>query len=509
MGDGKNRIRQGILLSYLSMGFSVVISLLYTPFLIKCLGQQQYGLYNIADSVIGYLSLFKFGLGTAVVRYSSKLRTENRENEIRSVYGLFITIYSVLAVAVLIVGGLVILYAEKIFNISTGAEGYLQLRLILAIMIVNLVVSFPASVYQSIITSYERFAFLKGVSIAVTVVTPAVMIPLLMVGHKAVMLTAVVQIIHIIASLIYVLFVHLKLRIKVHFNFKILEKSILKEIFTYSGFIFLGLIVDQLYWNTDKVILSVMIGEIPVAIYAVASQIHSYYQQFSGSISEVFFPRVTRMVAEKQDADALSALFIKIGRMQAHVMLLVLFGFVAFGQEFIGFWAGDGYEQAYWIALLVVAPATVPLIESTGFLIIKAMNKHKFRSILYLIIALANVALSIPACVYFGAIGCALCTCVCVIVGHGFIMNWFYWKKIRLAIPTFWAQIARMALVGAPLSAAALMLNKVMPSQSFLVFAIKIVVFTAVYFLCQYAITMNTYEKGLISKVVKKVLKQS
>ena len=92
MGGSQNRIRQGILLSYFSMGLSVIVSLLYTPFLIKNLGQQQYGLYNIAASVIGYLSLFNFGLGTAVVRYSAKLRAENRENEIRSVYGLFITI---------------------------------------------------------------------------------------------------------------------------------------------------------------------------------------------------------------------------------------------------------------------------------------------------------------------------------------------------------------------------------------------------------------------------------
>lgn len=506
--SSSGNLKWGILLSYLSMGISILVSLFYTPIVIKNLGQQQYGIYNIAASVTGYLSLLNFGLGSTIIRYVTKLRAEKREREVESIYGLFITIYSVLAFLVLVVGGIVILFEDKIFNISTGAEGYRQLRLITFMMIINLAVSFPASVYHSIITSYERFAFLKITSIIISLLTPTIMIPLLLYGYKAVMLTAVVQSIHIAGSIAYVLYVHSRLKVKISFNFKGLDKSMLNSIFTYTSFIFLGIIVDQLYWNTDKIILSVMIGEIPVAVYAVASQIHSYYQQFSGSISDVFFPKVTRMVAENQSKEEMSNLFIKVGRLQALIMILILFGFIAFGQEFIFFWAGSGYEQSYWIALLVIGPATIPLIESTGFLIIKAMNKHRFRSILYLIIAIANVILSIPACVYMGAIGCAVCTCICVIIGHGFIMNWYYWKKIKIDIPNFWHQISKMFGVGAILCILTVIINNHINTSSFLLFIIKIVIFVILYTVVQYLLVMNNYEKKIFNDVCCKLYRK-
>ena len=72
-------LKWGVVLSYLSMGISILVSLFYTPIVIKNLGQQQYGLYNIASSVVGYLSLLNFGLGSAVVRFVTKYRVEKKE----------------------------------------------------------------------------------------------------------------------------------------------------------------------------------------------------------------------------------------------------------------------------------------------------------------------------------------------------------------------------------------------------------------------------------------------
>lgn len=72
----ENNLKISILLSYMSMFVSIIVSMLYTPFMLRHLGQQQYGLYNMAASVISYLNLFDLGLGNAVVRYATKYRIE-------------------------------------------------------------------------------------------------------------------------------------------------------------------------------------------------------------------------------------------------------------------------------------------------------------------------------------------------------------------------------------------------------------------------------------------------
>lgn len=496
-------LKRGVILSYLSMGISILVSLFYTPIVIKNLGQQQYGLYNIASSVVSYLSLLNFGLGSAVVRFVTKYRTQKKQEKVESLYGLFLVVFFTLATIVVLIGLIIIQFENKIFTVSTGNEGYQQLRLITLIMIINLAISFPACVFSSIITSYERFTYLKCVIIIKSLLVPIIMIPLLLSGHKAVTLAFVVQLLDISVSLSYVVYSFFKLHIRINLKLSVIEKSDIREIVTFTSFVFIGLIVDQLYWSTDKVILSSMFGELPVAIYAVASLIHSYYQQFSGSISDVFFPKVTKMVTQSS-FDELSALFIKVGRLQSFLLFLILSGFIAFGKEFIQFWAGNGYEDSYWIALLVLCPATIPLIESTGFLIIKAMNRHRFRAILYLILALANVALSIPAAKMWGGIGCAACTCIVVIVGHGFIMNWFYYKKIGLPIIKYWKEIIRIIIPIAILCVVAIVINQFILTDKIVIWICKIVVYGLLYFIIQWSFSFNEYEKGLLKGLICK-----
>lgn len=82
-------LKMSIVLSYISMFAGIIISIIYTPFMLRNLGQQQYGLYNMAASAISYLNLFDLGLGNAVVRYSTKYRIEGREKEIKYLYGMF------------------------------------------------------------------------------------------------------------------------------------------------------------------------------------------------------------------------------------------------------------------------------------------------------------------------------------------------------------------------------------------------------------------------------------
>ena len=496
-------LKWGVVLSYLSMGISILVSLFYTPIVIKNLGQQQYGLYNIASSVVGYLSLLNFGLGSAVVRFVTKYRVEKKDKTVEALYGLFLVVFALLAAIVVAAGLFIIRFEDSIFTVTTGAEGYRQLRIITLVMVINLAVSFPACVFSSVITSYERFAFLKGITIIKSLLTPVIMIPLLLSGHKAVTLALVIQILDISVSISYVVYSFARLRLHLSFKFNEIEKSVIREIVTFTSFIFLGLIVDQLYWSTDKVILSVLIGEIPVAVYAVASQIHSYYQQFSGSISDVFFPKVTKMVTQSS-MEELSALFIKVGRIQALLLFLILSGFIIFGQEFIRLWAGTGYQDAYWIAILVLSPATIPLIESTGFLIIKAMNKHRFRAILYLVLALTNVVLSIPAAKKWSGIGCAACTCLVVVIGHGFIMNWFYYEKIGLPIPEYWKEIIKLLLPVVILCIVGILCNHFLWTDNPIAWAVKILTYSTLYIIIQWKFSFNEYEKGLFRGLLRK-----
>ena len=87
-----NQLKAGAILSYISLGLTSFISILYTPIMIKLLGQSEYGLYNLANSVIGYLGVLDFGLGVSVIRYTAKYRALNDKEGEENLHGLFIII---------------------------------------------------------------------------------------------------------------------------------------------------------------------------------------------------------------------------------------------------------------------------------------------------------------------------------------------------------------------------------------------------------------------------------
>ena len=60
MNESKQR-KVGAILSYVSIIATTIVQLLYTPFLIKKLGQSEYGLYSLVNSIIGYLTVLVLG----------------------------------------------------------------------------------------------------------------------------------------------------------------------------------------------------------------------------------------------------------------------------------------------------------------------------------------------------------------------------------------------------------------------------------------------------------------
>lgn len=215
----------------------------------------------------------------------------------------------------------------------------------------------------------------------------------------------------------------------------------MREIWGFTFFIFLNQIIDQINWSVDRFLLGRMIGTSAVAIYSLGAQINTMYLMLSTSISSVFVPQVNKIVAETNDDKKLSVIFNSVGRIQFLVLSLVMTGFIFLGQPFMRFWGGKGYGETYYVALWLIIPVTVPLIQNLGIEIQRAKNKHKARDVVYFCIAIANIFLSIPLIRQFSSIGAAIGTTIALIVGNILFMNWYYHKHIGLDIPAFWKSI--------------------------------------------------------------------
>lgn len=442
-----NQLKAGVVLNYVVIFLNTVVGLLYTPYMLRMMGQSEYGLYSLVASVIAYLTVLDLGFGNAIVRYTAKFRAEKKTEEQYEMFGMFFLLYLVIGIIAFGIGLGLYFNVDTLFGNTMTAVELGRARIMMLLLVANLAFTFPMSIWSSIIQAYEDFVFQKSLNIIRIILNTAVMICLLHFGYKAVAMVVVQTIFNVLTLVVNFIYCRRKLNIHIYFRFKHFHWGFLKEVAIYSFWIFLNAIMDRVYWSTGQFVLGAMVGTAAVAVFAIAIQLEGMYMQFSTAISSVFLPKVTAMVATNRSRKEISDLFIRTGRIQYIVLAYILSGFIIFGRQFIELWAGAGYSDAYIISLLFFIPLTVPLIQNLGITILQARNEMKFRSVLYIIIALVSLAMQIVLTRYFGGIGCAMGVSGALVVGQILIMNEYYRRRQDLDIKTFWKEISKMSII--------------------------------------------------------------
>lgn len=501
-----NQLKTGAFLSYVSIALNNVIGLLYIPFMLRMMGQTEYGLYSLVASVVAYLTILDFGFGNAIIRYTAKFRAEKKERQQYEMFGMFVVLYSLIGLAALIIGLGICFHVDTLFGHTMDGSELRKVRIMMLLMSFNIAVTFPFSIFGSIITAYEDFVFQKIVNIARIILNPVVMCIMLLIGYRAVGMVVVTTLFNVATLLIN--WWYCKHRLHIRILFGKFDWFFLREVAVYSFWIFLNAIMDRIYWSSGQFVLGIYAGAKAIAVYAVAISLQNIYMSFSTAISGVFLPKVTAMVVQDGNEKAVSDLFIRTGRIQYIVMAFVLVGFILFGRDFIHLWAGAGYGEAYWITLLFFVPLTIPLIQNLGITILQARNQMQFRSVLYVVIAVLSLVLSVALARKYGGIGCAVSTALALVVGQVLIMNIYYFKKVGIDIPAFWKEIGKMSVIPLIVGGIGMLLLRKITLDSLFLLAVGVVFFSVIYLPAFWFISMNRYERELFLKPIRRILKR-
>lgn len=500
-----SQIKSGAVLSYIALILGSVVSFAYTPFMLRMLGQAEYGLFSLVNTTIAYLTILDFGFGTAIVRYTAKYRAEQDKAKEETLHGMFLVLYVGIGILAFLLALVLVFNVDRLFSASLTATELGTAKILMWLAAINLAMSFPFSVYASIITAHERFVFAKALHIVRLVINPLMMVAVLSFGYKAVGMIAATTILNLLFNVVNL--IYCKRRLQVEMRFSRFDLPLLKEIGAYSFFVFLNLIVDRLYWSSGQFLLGIFVGTVAVSIYAVGTQfVTMLYMNLSVATSGLFLPRVTQISVRESAHNELSDLFVRVGRIQFIMLALILTGFALYGRQFVNLWAGPGYAPSYLVAMVMMVPLTIPLIQNLGISILQAKNMHAFRSVVYLAIAIVNVVISIPLLKLWGPVGCAIGTALSLTGGQIVIMNIYYRTHVKLEIGKFWWEIGKMLpAVLLPCGLGFLALQW-FSTDHLPGFVVNVLLYTTVYGLSMYLLGMNRYEKQLISEPVKRVL---
>lgn len=494
-----NERKSGVILTYLNIFLNTAVMLVYTPLILKYLGQAEYGLYSLSLSILTYLALLDFGFGNAIIVFTSKYLVNNEYKKQIKLYGTVLVSYYTISVISFF---MMILFYFKVDDLFGRSMSYEEIELFKKIIIIigfNILLSIPGSIFRSILTAYEKFKIINTISIIRTLLIPLLSILAIYLDGRVLVMVSIVTAVNIFALLTQFYFYKKYVNIKISiFDF---NRDVFKKAFKYSVFVFIATVVDQVNWNFGQLIIGGYLGSKDIAVYSISILFNTTFMMLSSSISSVLLPKVSKMISNGVSNDQLTNEMIKIGRLQSFIVFLVLFGFILFGKDFIIMWAGYQYVDAYYLTLIVMIPLTIPLIQNLGLSILKAKNKFHFRAISSFIMSFVTISLSFILVKKYGYFGVAISIGITFFILNGIIMN-IYYKIIGINVYRFWVEILKIMV---PMFIVSIVFKFILNEYSNIytyIFSILMFVFSIC--IVSFLTSINDYEKRIITSLLSK-----
>ncbi len=505
-GNQYHQRKIGIILSYLFLLVNTVVNLAYVPILVTYIGIDEFGLYKLLGSIIAYFNVLDFGLSTTIVKFLSEYLELDKKETIKELLSTVSILCLIISIVLCFVSIIIYYNIPLLFKETLSESMIISAQQILLLLFFNIILLFNSKIFDAIIVSHERFIFLKIVSILQVVLQPFVVIAVIFWYPTALYVVLVQSLFNTV--LIFIKWSYCRYILHTKISYCGCNKSIIKALYKLSISLFVVAVVDQVFWQSNQILLGLKVGTAAVAVYAVASQIYINYMNISTAMSGVLLPKITMMVARRESDKAFQHIFIKVGRLQFYLLSLILTGFVIFGHDFLHYWAGENFRDAYWIALIVMIPFTIDLIQNIGLIIMQARNVYHIRAIIYFFMGIANIILAVWLIRDYGILGGAVATGTCMFIGNGLLMNWYYHCCMKINIVVFWREIAKIAFVAlAVMTVAYLLWNYFFIRHTVIAFCISIVIYISFFFALQWYVNFNEYEKNLFISVKLKLLR--
>lgn len=501
--------KAGALLGYANILVKNLVNLIYVPLLLHFLGQGDYGVFQMTNSVVFALTLLSAGFYGSYVRFYMRERAAGCPDNglgVRRLNGMFLLVYLTVAVLCLIGCGVMVLNVHALFSGGLTAQEINLARALLMVMGVNIAVTMLSTPFDSYIVAHERFVFQQSRQLFTALAQPFLAVLLLWLGMGAVGVACAQLTISTILLVWNIAFATRKLSMR--FTFHGLEWSLFKAVAIFSFWIFLNQIFDLVNNNVPNFLLGAMASSTAVAVFAIAVQIRNIFFSMSTTMSNVFTPQINCIVAESDNNTVLTQLMTRVGRYQMIIFWYLFGGFIVLGRYFVHIWAGDVNADAYWLCLIMVLPVMVPLTQNTGIEIQRAKNRHKTRSLIYILTSVIDIVISVLLIPSLGYWATAIGYVASIALGTGLFMNWYYHTRIGLDMVYFWKHQLPTILLALAVVVVCLLGGLMLPVSSIPTFLVWGIIYTLLFGAGALKVSLTTGEREkIVNRLHRKATK--
>jgi len=491
----KNKqITIGALISYAAIVFNIISGLLYTPWMIRTIGDDQYALYTLALSVVN-LFMVDFGIGASVSKFLSNYFARGQEEEANRFLGIVYRIFILISAAIAVCLGVYYCLIDRIY-LELTADELRVLKHLFIIAATHSVCTFPLTTFNGILMANERFIAVKACNLGQKVLSVIMIVAALLLGGNVYVLVLV----HAVSNVVFLVVKYILIRrtTKNKADMTCKDRGIAKQLFSFSIWLTVMNLAQRCIFNIMPSVIAALIGSTEVTLFSIAATLEGYVYGLADAVNGMFMPRISRIIVKDQGVSELEGLMTRVGRFHVYTIGLLFTGFLCAGREFVNLWMGAGYQPVFLCAVLLIVPSMIDVPQQVAKTALLTLDVVKQQALIYCGMAVINLGLSFLLLPIMGAAGAALSICLAYLF-RTTALNVLYQKHLKIHVGQYfrhtylrWVPVAVLTVgIGNGLVC-------VIPMSGWLGLVVKCVCIAAVYAVLLFMIGIGKQERHVL-----------
>lgn len=294
--SNNKRIAQNTIILYTRTLFVLIVKLYTSRLILKYLGVEDYGIYNIVGAFIAMFTIFNGSLTTSIQRFLTFSLGRNNEQEVRDVFSVSLTILLALSIIIVLVAETIGLwYINNIMEIPSGR--LIATNIVYQFSIITFVFEVITVPYNSILTAYENFKAFAYFDILNTIMALFLVLSLPFVALDSLIYYGLgLLIIAIVIRLSYSIYCH-KHYVASHFHF-VKDRHLYRSLFSFSFYSFFGNIGTVIGEGGINIVINLFFGVTLNATRGISTQVSNVVGGFVRSFTTALNPQITKTYAD-------------------------------------------------------------------------------------------------------------------------------------------------------------------------------------------------------------------
>lgn len=338
MAADNRKIAKNTMMLYIRMLLIMAVTLYTSRVILKVLGIEDYGIYNLIAGFVTFLVFITNSLVSAMQRYFNVALGQNDSEKYKEVFSMSLNILFLFSILIFIVGETLGLWFVN-NHLNIPSERSSAAMWVYQISLITLVANTLRTPFHASIIAHEKMSFYAYISIVEVLSRLGLVFLLTIIPFDSLIMYALLYMSVVIGiDLFYILYcAHEFTECRYYYK---KDRRMFKELLGFSGWTLLGQSSVVVKNQGEAILINIFFGVAVNAAMGIAAQVANALEMFVSNFQTAFNPQLVQSFASK-DFNVHRQLLFRASKFSYFLLLILLVPIVSNIEFVLDIWLTD------------------------------------------------------------------------------------------------------------------------------------------------------------------------